>query len=122
MNEIMKIDTIQQYNDYFGVETLHPLVSVIEGSRGKPLYYCRKLYNVYAILLKDTICGQLKYGQSAYDYQRGAMLFIAPGQVMGSEDDGLLHQPERMDTGLPSGAFTETPLARMMKRILYFFI
>ena len=54
MNEIMKIDTIQQYNDYFGVETLHPLVSVIEGSRGKPLYYCRKLYNVYAILLKDT--------------------------------------------------------------------
>ena len=77
MNEIMKIDTIQQYNDYFGVETLHPLVSVIEGSRGKRLYYCRKLYNVYAILLKDTICGQLKYGQSAYDYQRGAMLFIA---------------------------------------------
>ena len=39
MNEIMKIDTIQQYNDYFGVETLHPLVGVIEGSRGKPLYY-----------------------------------------------------------------------------------
>lgn len=35
MNEIMKIDTIQQYNDYFGVETLHPLVSVIEGSRGE---------------------------------------------------------------------------------------
>ena len=30
MNEIMKIDTVQQYNDYFGVETLHPLVCVIE--------------------------------------------------------------------------------------------
>lgn len=94
MNEIMKIDTIQQYNDYFGVETLHPLVSVIEGSRGKPLYYCRKLYNVYAILLKDTICGQLKYGQSAYDYQRGAMLFIAPGQVMGSRTTGCCINPK----------------------------
>ena len=27
MSEIMKVDTVQQYNDYFGVETLHPLVS-----------------------------------------------------------------------------------------------
>ena len=23
MSEIMKVDTVQQYNDYFGVETLH---------------------------------------------------------------------------------------------------
>lgn len=120
MNEIMKIDTIQQYNDYFGVETLHPLVSVIEGSRGKPLYYCRKLYNVYAILLKDTICGQLKYGQSAYDYQRGAMLFIAPGQVMGSEDDGLLHQPEGWILAFHPELLRGTPLARMMKEYSYF--
>ena len=39
MSEIMKVDTVQQYNDYFGVETLHPLVSVIEGSKGKPLRF-----------------------------------------------------------------------------------
>lgn len=122
MNEIMKIDTIQQYNDYFGVETLHPLVSVIEGSRGKPLYYCRKLYNVYAILLKDTICGQLKYGQSAYDYQRGAMLFIAPGQVMGSEDDGVAASTRRVDTGLPSGTFAGNAAGPYDERILLFFI
>ena len=31
MSEIMKIDTVRQYNDYFGVETLHLSVSVIEG-------------------------------------------------------------------------------------------
>ena len=33
MNRVMKIDTVQQYNDYFGIETSHPLVSVIEGKR-----------------------------------------------------------------------------------------
>lgn len=81
MNEIMKIDTVQQYNEYFGVETLHPLVSVIEGSKAKMLHYCRKLYNVYAVLLKDTSCGQLKYGQSIYDYQQGTVLFLAPGKL-----------------------------------------
>ena len=45
MNEIMKIDTVQQYNDYFGMDTLHPLVTVIEGRKGKPLHFCKKLYN-----------------------------------------------------------------------------
>ena len=75
MSEIMKIDTVRQYNDYFGVETLHLSVSVIEGCKAKPLRYCRKLYNRYAILLKDTDCGQLKYGQSCYDYRQGTMSF-----------------------------------------------
>ena len=48
MSEIMKIDTVRQYNDYFGVETLHLSVSVIEGCKAKPFRYCRKLYNLYA--------------------------------------------------------------------------
>ena len=94
MNEIMKIDSVQTYNDYFGVETRHPLVSVVDGREAKPLRFGRKLYGIYTVLLKDADCGNLKYGRSMYDYQRGTMLFIAPGQVMGSEDDGKLHQPE----------------------------
>ena len=36
MNEIMKIDSIQTYNDYFGVETRHPLVSVVDGREANP--------------------------------------------------------------------------------------
>ena len=91
MSDIMKIDTVQQYNDYFGVETLHPQVTVIDGREAAPLRFGRKLYNIYAVLLKDASCGNLRYGQSIYDYRQGTVLFIAPGQVMGSEDDGLLH-------------------------------
>ena len=120
MNEIMKIDTVRQYNDYFGVETLHPLVSVIEGSKAKPLRYCRKLYNLYAVLLKDTDCGQLKYGQSRYDYQQGTMLFLAPGQTMGSEDDGMLHQPEGWVLAFHPDLLQKTPLARLIKEYSYF--
>ena len=66
MNEIMKIDSVQTYNDYFGVETRHPLVSVVDGREAKPLRFGRKLYNVYAVLLKDADCGNLKYGRSMY--------------------------------------------------------
>lgn len=120
MNGIMTIDTVQQYNDYFGVETCHPLVSVIEGNKAKPLRFCRKLYNVYAILLKDTNCGNLKYGQSIYDYQQGSMLFLAPGQVMGSEDDGLLHQPEGWALAFHPELLRGTPLMNLIKEYSYF--
>lgn len=120
MNDLMKIETVQQYNDYFGIETLHPLVSVIEGRKGKPLRYNMKLYNIFAVLIKDTDCGSLKYGRNIYDYQQGAMLFLAPGQVMGSEDDGKLHQPEGWVLAFHPELLRGTHLVEMMKNYSYF--
>ena len=61
MSEIMRIDSVQTYNDYFGMETRHPLVSVVDGREARPLRFGRKLYGIYAILVKDTDCGTLKY-------------------------------------------------------------
>lgn len=120
MGSIMKIDSVQQYNDYFGIETLHPLVTVIEGSKGNPLRFCRKLYNIYAILIKDTDCGNLKYGRSIYDYQQGTMLFLAPGQVMGSDDDGKLHYPEGWVLAFHPEFLRGTSLSHGMKDYTYF--
>ena len=120
MSEIKKIDTIQEYNDYFGIETLHPLVTVIDGRDAKPLRYGRKFFNVFAVLLKDLDCGTLKYGRSVYDYQRGTMLFIAPGQVMGSDDDGQLHQPEGWIVAFHPEFMRGTHLAKIIKEYSYF--
>ena len=120
MSELLKIDSVQAYNDYFGVETCNPLVSVIDGHEAKPLRFGRKLYSIYTILLKDTDCGMLKYGRSMYDYQRGTMLFIAPGQVMGSEDDGKLHQPEGWALCFHPELLRKTPLIGLIKEYSYF--
>lgn len=120
MSEIKKIDTIQEYNDYFGIETMHPLVTVIDGREAKPLRYGRKFFNVFAVLLKDLDCGTLKYGRSVYDYQRGTMLFIAPGQVMGSDDDGQLHQPEGWIVAFHPEFLRGTHLAKVIKEYSYF--
>ena len=119
MSEIMKVDTVQQYNDYFGVETLHPLVSVIEGSKGKPLRFGKKLYNIYAILLKDANCGNLKYGKSIYDYQQGTMLFLAPGQVMGSEDAA---PARRMGCCISSRISARYTIGAYNERLFIFFL
>lgn len=120
MSEIKRVDNIQEYNDYFGIETLHPLVTVINGSEGKPLRYGRKFFNVFAIMLKDLDCGTVKYGRSVYDYQRGTMLFIAPGQVMGAEDDGQLHQPGGWIVAFHPEFLRGTHLAKAIKEYSYF--
>lgn len=120
MSNITRIDTVQEYNDYFGVDTLHPLVSVIDSRTAKPLRFCHKLYNVYAIILKETDCGSLKYGRSLYDYQQGAVLFLAPGQLMGSDDDGLLHQPSGWVLTFHPELLRGTSLMPMMKEYTYF--
>lgn len=118
MSEIMKIDTVRQYNDYFGVETLHLSVSVIEGCKAKPLRYCRKLYNLYAILLKDTDCGQLKLrAKLALRLPARHNAFLAPGQIMGLKTtEGYINQK----ASFPSWILQKTPLARLIKEYSIF--
>lgn len=120
MENIMHIDSVEQYSRYFGVETKHPLVNVFNGRDGRPLRFCRKLYNIYTILLKDAACGDLRYGRSRYHYDSGTMLFLAPGQVMGSDDDGQWNQPEGWVVVFHPNLLHGTPLADIMQRYSYF--
>jgi AraC-like DNA-binding protein len=85
MEEIVKLESVTQYNVMRGVETLHPLVTVLDLSQAKPMAAARFNFGLYAIYLKQLNCGELKYGRSHYDYQEGTLVFIGPGQVMGVE-------------------------------------
>ncbi len=87
MGKVVRLESISQYNEMRGVETHHPLVSLFDLSKAKPLENIpdedtRFYYGFYAIFLKEVKCGDLRYGCSYYDYQEGSMVFIAPGQVL----------------------------------------
>ena len=88
MSDISRINTVTEYNNLVGQETLHPLVSVIDFSKVEPFCFFRKQMGVYAIFLKEAKCGNMVYGCNTYDYEEGTLLFIAPGQVYGIEDNG----------------------------------
>lgn len=120
MGDITRIDTVQQYCDLFEVEALHLLVSVVNCYEVQPIRHSKKLYNIYAVLLKDTDCGTMNYGRSLYDYEKGSMLFIAPGQVMGSDDDGSLHQPAGWALMFHPELLRGTSLAHIIKEYSYF--
>jgi AraC family transcriptional regulator, transcriptional activator of pobA len=93
MEEILKFDTVNQYNDFNNNETLHPLVGVVDLSKAAPRKLRRLSYGFYTIFLKEIKCGDLRYGCSNYDYDEGTLIFLAPGQVIGSNGDDY-YQPQ----------------------------
>ena len=82
MGTVVKYDNIFQYNESRGVETLHPLVSVIDFSKCPKARHARRMYGFYCVFLKDVKCGDMRYGRHYYDYQEGTLVFMAPGQVV----------------------------------------
>jgi AraC-like DNA-binding protein len=94
MEEIIKLDNIAKYNAMRGVETLNPLVTVIDLSKAKPMAAKTFNFGMYAVFLKELNCGELKYGRNHYDYQDGTLVFIAPGQVMGIQPNVKTFEPK----------------------------
>ncbi len=93
MEEIVKFDTVSQYNTFNNHETLHPLVSVIDFSKAAPRRLRKTYFGFYLIILKDVHCGDLRYGKNTYDYQEGTLVFIAPCQLFGSNGGEESYQP-----------------------------
>lgn len=103
MEEVIKLDTVDAYNKLFGLETLHPLVSVIDLSKATrfPTRFTLN-YGIYAVFLKQVKCGDIRYGRQIYDYQEGTVTSFAPGQVSAVEiaegvkplAKGLLFHPD----------------------------
>ncbi|MGH2642854.1 MAG: helix-turn-helix domain-containing protein [Chitinophagaceae bacterium] len=94
MKKIMKLENVSDYNNLTGAETLHPLVSVIDFSKSKPVRRFQRNFGFYAVFLKDVNCGDMRYGRNYYDYQEGTLVFIAPGQISGIENDRYYAQPK----------------------------
>jgi len=93
MEKIIQLDSISKFNLLRGQETLHPLVTVLDQSKSKPVIPARFTSGLYIIFLKELKCGELKYGRSNYDYEEGTLVFIAPGQVYGTDDSKKPIQP-----------------------------
>lgn len=81
MQEVF-LNTIQEFNDYQGVETLHPLVSVVHVENTEHIQECVMHYGVYVIYLKENKGCKLSYGRTPYDFDEMTVTSFAPGQVV----------------------------------------
>lgn len=81
MQEVF-LNTIQEFNDYKGVETLHPLVSVVHVENTEHIQECVMHYGVYVIYLKENKGCKLSYGRTPYDFDEMTVTSFAPGQAV----------------------------------------
>ncbi|HLY71095.1 MAG TPA: helix-turn-helix transcriptional regulator [Puia sp.] len=120
MEKIIKLDTVSQFNSRRGQETLHPLVTVLDQSKSKPLYPARFVSGLYIVFLKEVKCGELKYGRSNYDYEEGTLVFIAPGQVYGIDESMKAVQPKGWALAFHPDLIHGTSLGRHIKEYNFF--
>ena len=88
MAKIMKIRNVGDYSRYVGHTDRHPLVSVIDYAEVSPVRHSLNNYSVYGIFFHDEAEIDLAYGCGKYDYKKGTVICVAPGQIGGKEDNG----------------------------------
>jgi AraC-like DNA-binding protein len=120
MEAIVKLDTVAVYNNMRGVETLHPLVTIIDLSKANPLPAQTFNFGLYAIYLKELKCGELKYGRGHYDYQEGTLVFIAPGQVIAVQPKVKTFEPKGWALLFHPDLIKGTSLGRHMQDYSFF--
>ena len=82
MDKILNLDSVDLYNKLYGLETLNPLVSVIDLNKAtSSVDLIRFNYGIYELYLKLEKACDIKYGRQTYDYQEGTIVCFAPGQT-----------------------------------------
>jgi AraC family transcriptional regulator, transcriptional activator of pobA len=120
MEEIIKQESVSKFNSLRGQQTLHPLVTVLDNSKSKPVPACRYYSGLYIVFLKEVKCGELKYGRNHYDYEQGTLVFIAPGQIWGIEEYRKTIQPEGWAMAFHPDLIRGTSLGRHIKDYNFF--
>lgn len=99
MNHTIHFNNVSDYNNSCEQETLHPLVSILDLSKSPPRKWkagstVKMNFGIYAVFLKDVVCGDIRYGKNYYDYQEGTLVFVSPGQVWDIEYETSNYQPK----------------------------
>lgn len=120
MTKILKIKNVGDYIRYLGCKERHPLVCVIDYAEASPVRHSLNNYSVYGIFFHDEAEIDLAYGCGKYDYKKGTVICVAPGQLGGKEDNGekvmltgwaLLFHPDLLHN---------TPLEKSIKNYSFF--
>ena len=119
MQEVF-LNTIQDFNDYQGVETLHPLVSVVHVENTEHIQECVMHYGLYAIYLKENKGCKLSYGRTPYDFDEMTVTSFAPGQVVKVEPNPDVPFAKFTALVFHPDLLNRTALGRQMSRYEFF--
>ncbi len=91
--EVFEADTIENFNRFFGFDTRHPLVAIVNfNSENNHKVHHIMRYGFYALFLKKTTGCTINYGRTKYDFDGNTVISFAPGQTVEIErtDEGII--------------------------------
>ena len=118
--EAVFLNTVQDFNDYQGMETLHPLVSVVHVEHTEHIKACVMHYGLYAIYLKENKGCKLSYGRTPYDFDEMTVTSFAPGQVVNVEPNPEVPFAKFTALVFHPDLLNRTALGRQMSRYEFF--
>ena len=119
MQEI-HFNTVQDFNDYHGFATLHPMVSVAHYDREHKQEECTFHYGLYALFLKENKGCKLSYGRTEYDFDEMTVTSFAPGQSVHVEPSPDVVFPKWTALVFHPDLLNRTQLGRNISRYEFF--
>ena len=118
--EEVRFSTVQEFNDYYGLETLHPLVSVVRYDRERTLHEATYHYGLYVMFLKENKGCKLSYGRTEYDFDEMTVTSFAPGQKIHVEPNPGVTAPRWTALVFDPDLLNRTQLGRNINRYEFF--
>lgn len=118
--KVINIDSIQAFNDYHGVETLHPLVSVINFEGEAAVNTAKIHFGIYVLFLKETKGCKLSYGRTPYDFDEMTVTSFAPGQTVMVEDNPDVPYKKVIALAFHPDFLKRTPLGQQIGNYNFF--
>lgn len=117
--------TVSSYLDYLGLpRPEHPMLSVFN-SKGDGYLPCPRessppiTNDCYSISLKKFVRGDLNYGRTKYDFTNGALIFIAPRQIL-QWDSSVVFERKGFSINFHEDFLKGTQLAQQIKKYGFF--
>lgn len=113
-------NAVQEFNDYYGLETLHPLVSVVRFNKPAKVEEAMYHYGLYALFLKENKGCKLSYGRTEYDFDEMTVTSFAPGQVIHVEPNPEVIIPKWTAIVFHPDLLNRTSLGKNISRYEFF--
>ena len=113
-------NTVQEFNDFYGFETLHPQVSVVRYDSEHEITEGVYHYGLYALFLKENKGCKLTYGLTEYDFDEMTVTSFAPGQSVRVEANPDVRYPKWTALVFHPDLLVRTALGRNIDRYEFF--
>jgi len=119
-----RFDSLSEAHRALGLpKPLHPLISFVNSTH-TPMAEARPsgshVLNFYKISYKPGLTGRLRYGQGYYDFDEGGLIFAAPNQVIGGNNEDNPRECSLYTLLIHPDFLLGYPLAKKIKQYGFF--